>query len=73
MREDRWRPYWQNLKIENVATLFVFLYCYFPEIIRTHLVDVDLDFDVDVDVNVDIDVNVDVDVNLDADVNVDAA
>ncbi len=29
MREDRWRPYWQKLKIQNVATLTVFLYCNF--------------------------------------------
>jgi hypothetical protein len=24
MREDRWRPYWQKLKIQNVATINVF-------------------------------------------------
>jgi hypothetical protein len=36
--EDRWRPYWQKLKAQNVATPTVFFYCDFPEIIGTHSV-----------------------------------
>ncbi len=39
VHEDRWQPCWQKLKIQNVATITVFFYRDFPEIIRTHLVD----------------------------------
>ncbi len=38
VREDRWRPYWQKLKIQNVKTITVFFYSDFPEIIGTHSV-----------------------------------
>ncbi len=36
VHKDRWRP--QKLKIQNVITITVFLYCDFPEIMYSHLV-----------------------------------